>query len=93
MFIISTDTGDAPLMSDLSADLFGLEVESWSFAVSPEFCRRLDRRTIKRQDVIYGETILPFFLQSAEELQQNPNTLYILLYFSVVFHFRVLKLG
>merc|ERR1719357_1883612 len=40
-------------MSDLSADLLGLEVESWSLAVSPEFCRQLDRRTIKRQDVIY----------------------------------------
>ncbi|XP_042277469.1 rho guanine nucleotide exchange factor 28-like isoform X2 [Thunnus maccoyii] len=51
--ITSQDAGDAPLMSDLSADLLGLEVESWSLAVSPEFCRLHDRRTIKRQDVIY----------------------------------------
>ncbi|XP_039659462.1 rho guanine nucleotide exchange factor 28-like isoform X3 [Perca fluviatilis] len=51
--ITTQDAVDAPLMSDLSADLLGLEVESWSLAVSPEFCRQHDRRTIKRQDVIY----------------------------------------
>ena len=55
-------------MSDLSADLLGLEVESWSLAVSPEFCRLHDRRTIKRQDVIYGETALSFFLESGDHL-------------------------
>lgn len=48
------DTVDASLLSDLSADLLGLEVESWSLAVSPEFSKQLDRRTVKRQDVIYG---------------------------------------
>uniref|UniRef100_A0A8C2XCP0 Rho guanine nucleotide exchange factor (GEF) 28a n=1 Tax=Cyclopterus lumpus TaxID=8103 RepID=A0A8C2XCP0_CYCLU len=48
-----TDAVDAPLMSDLSAELLGLEVESWSLAVSPEFCRQHDRHTIKRQEVIY----------------------------------------
>ncbi|XP_031161548.1 rho guanine nucleotide exchange factor 28-like isoform X4 [Sander lucioperca] len=51
--ITTQDAVDAPLMSDLSADLLGLEVESWSLAVSPEFCRQHARRTIKRQDVIY----------------------------------------
>ncbi|XP_034548917.1 rho guanine nucleotide exchange factor 28-like isoform X2 [Notolabrus celidotus] len=51
--IISQDAVEASLLSDLSADLLGLEVESWSLAVSPEFCRQHDRRTIKRQDVIY----------------------------------------
>lgn len=54
-----TDTVDAPLLSDLSADLLGLEAESWSIAVSPDFCSQHDRRTIKRQDVIYGEVFLP----------------------------------
>ncbi|XP_029915546.1 rho guanine nucleotide exchange factor 28-like [Myripristis murdjan] len=44
---------DAPLLSDLSADLLGLEAESWSLAVSPDFCRQHDKHTIKRQDVIY----------------------------------------
>ncbi|CAG07823.1 unnamed protein product, partial [Tetraodon nigroviridis] len=48
------DAVDASLLSDLSADLLGLEVESWSLAVSPEFCKQHDRRTVKRQDVIYG---------------------------------------
>uniref|UniRef100_A0AAQ6AAR4 Rho guanine nucleotide exchange factor (GEF) 28a n=1 Tax=Amphiprion ocellaris TaxID=80972 RepID=A0AAQ6AAR4_AMPOC len=51
--ITTQDTVDAPLLSDLSADLLGLDAESWSLAVSPEFCRKHDRRTVKRQDVIY----------------------------------------
>lgn len=51
---VPADTVDASLLSDLSADLLGLEVESWSLAVSLEFCRQHDRRTVKRQDVIYG---------------------------------------
>ncbi|KAM6930890.1 LOW QUALITY PROTEIN: rho guanine nucleotide exchange factor 28-like [Xenentodon cancila] len=51
--ISTRDTVDAPLLSELSADRLGLDAESWSVAVSPEFCRQHDRRTIKRQDVIY----------------------------------------
>ncbi|XP_077417024.1 LOW QUALITY PROTEIN: rho guanine nucleotide exchange factor 28-like [Vanacampus margaritifer] len=51
--ITSQDDVDAPLLSDLSADLLGLDAESWSLAVSPDFCRQHDRRAIKRQDVIY----------------------------------------
>ncbi|XP_041643556.1 rho guanine nucleotide exchange factor 28-like isoform X2 [Cheilinus undulatus] len=51
--IITQDAVEASLLNDLSADLLGLEVESWSLAVSREFCRQYDRRTIKRQDVIY----------------------------------------
>lgn len=54
-FFLSTDAVDASLLSDLSADLLGLEVESWSLAVSPEFCKQHERRTVKQQDVIYGE--------------------------------------
>lgn len=55
LFFFSTDAVDASLLSDLSADLLGLEDESWSLAVSPEFCKQHDRHTVKRQDVIYGE--------------------------------------
>uniref|UniRef100_A0A3Q1EIM5 Rho guanine nucleotide exchange factor 28-like n=1 Tax=Acanthochromis polyacanthus TaxID=80966 RepID=A0A3Q1EIM5_9TELE len=51
--ITTQDAVDAPLLSDLSADLLGLDAESWSLAVSPEFCRKHDRHTVKRQDVIY----------------------------------------
>lgn len=54
---LPTDVVDASLLSDLSADLLGLEIESWSLAVSPEFCEQHDRRTVKRQDVIYGEPL------------------------------------
>uniref|UniRef100_A0A1A8FC86 Rho guanine nucleotide exchange factor (GEF) 28 n=2 Tax=Nothobranchius korthausae TaxID=1143690 RepID=A0A1A8FC86_9TELE len=50
---ISTKATDAPLLGDLSADLLRLEAESWSLVVSTEFCRQHDRRTIKRQNVIY----------------------------------------
>ncbi|CAB1420068.1 unnamed protein product [Pleuronectes platessa] len=51
--IITQDAVDAPLLSDFSADLLGLDVESWSLAVCPEFCRLHERHTVKRQDVIY----------------------------------------
>ncbi|XP_026198874.1 rho guanine nucleotide exchange factor 28-like isoform X3 [Anabas testudineus] len=51
--ITTQDAVDVPLLSDLSADLLGLDAESWSVAVSPGFCRQHDRHTIKRQDVIY----------------------------------------
>ncbi|XP_028313645.1 rho guanine nucleotide exchange factor 28-like isoform X3 [Gouania willdenowi] len=47
------DSVDAPLLSDLSADLLGLDAESWSLVVSAEFSRKHDRHTTKRQDVIY----------------------------------------
>uniref|UniRef100_A0A3B4WNI0 Rho guanine nucleotide exchange factor (GEF) 28a n=1 Tax=Seriola lalandi dorsalis TaxID=1841481 RepID=A0A3B4WNI0_SERLL len=53
IIFVLTDAVDAPLLSDLSADLLGLDAESWSLAVSPEFCRQHDRHTVKRQDVIY----------------------------------------
>ncbi|KAM3611270.1 uncharacterized protein V6R79_015797 [Siganus canaliculatus] len=51
--IATQDAVDTSLLSDLSADLLGLDVESWSLAVTPEFCRKHDLSTIKRQDVIY----------------------------------------
>lgn len=51
--ITTQDVVDGSPLSDLSADLLGLEAESWSLAITPEFCRQYDRRTIKRQDVIY----------------------------------------
>ncbi|KAI4883516.1 hypothetical protein NFI96_023254 [Prochilodus magdalenae] len=47
------DTVDAPLQNELEADAQDLEAESWSLAVEPQFCQRQDKRTIKRQDVIY----------------------------------------
>ncbi|KAJ8380376.1 hypothetical protein SKAU_G00011540 [Synaphobranchus kaupii] len=44
---------DAPLRSDLRADLLDYEAESWSLAVDHKFCKKHDKRVIKRQDVIY----------------------------------------
>lgn len=77
MFVCA-DAVDAPLLSDLSADLLGLEAESWSLAVTAEFCRQHDRRTIKRQDVIYGEKSISFF-----PLSLSPH---LLLQNSIVFN-------
>lgn len=54
--LLLEDAVEAPPLRDLSADLLGLGAESWSLSVSPDFCRRHDRHTVKRQDVIYGET-------------------------------------
>uniref|UniRef100_W5KRJ8 Rho guanine nucleotide exchange factor 28 n=1 Tax=Astyanax mexicanus TaxID=7994 RepID=W5KRJ8_ASTMX len=47
------DTVDASLQNELGADAQDLEAESWSLAVEPHFCQRQEKRTIKRQDVIY----------------------------------------
>ncbi|XP_038854803.1 rho guanine nucleotide exchange factor 28-like [Salvelinus namaycush] len=51
--LTTQESVDTPLLSDLSADLLGFEVESWSLAVTTEFCRKHDKHTVKRQDVIY----------------------------------------
>lgn len=61
---VPADAVDATLLSDLSADLLGLEVESWSLAVSPDFCKQHDRHTVKRQDVIYGGSTLHCYVCS-----------------------------
>ncbi|KAM9441335.1 rho guanine nucleotide exchange factor 28 isoform 2-T2 [Clarias gariepinus] len=47
------DTVDAPLQNSFGTDALYLEAESWSLAVEPEFCQKQEKRTIKRQDVIY----------------------------------------
>lgn len=31
------------------------EAESWSLTVEHKFCKKQDKRVVKRQDVIYGE--------------------------------------
>ncbi|XP_064152883.1 rho guanine nucleotide exchange factor 28-like isoform X2 [Anguilla rostrata] len=50
---VSEDAVDAPLRGDLRADLLDYEAESWSLAVDHKFCKKHDKRVIKRQDVIY----------------------------------------
>ncbi|KAB5522559.1 hypothetical protein PHYPO_G00160970 [Pangasianodon hypophthalmus] len=47
------DTVDAPLQNSFGMDALYLEAESWSLAVEPQFCQKQEKRTIKRQDVIY----------------------------------------
>ncbi|XP_059214037.1 rho guanine nucleotide exchange factor 28 [Centropristis striata] len=47
------DCVDACLHSDISADAVDYEAESWSLTVEHKFCKKQDKRAVKRQDVIY----------------------------------------
>ncbi|KAM9735884.1 rho guanine nucleotide exchange factor 28 isoform 2-T2 [Menidia menidia] len=40
-------------LSDISADSVDYEAESWSLSVEHKFCKKHDKRAVKRQDVIY----------------------------------------
>lgn len=51
----STDTVDACMSRDMSMDAVDYEAESWSLAVEHKYCKKQDKRVVKRQDVIYGE--------------------------------------
>ncbi|XP_059406533.1 rho guanine nucleotide exchange factor 28-like isoform X5 [Carassius carassius] len=48
-----TDSVDSPLQNELVMNAADLEVESWSLAVEPQFCKMQEKLIIKRQDVIY----------------------------------------
>ncbi|XP_041826213.1 rho guanine nucleotide exchange factor 28 isoform X2 [Melanotaenia boesemani] len=39
--------------SDISADSADYDAESWSLTVEHKFCKKFDKRVVKRQDVIY----------------------------------------
>ncbi|XP_072228775.1 rho guanine nucleotide exchange factor 28 isoform X4 [Leuresthes tenuis] len=47
------DCVDAHSHSDISADSVDYEAESWSLSVEHKFCKKHDKRAVKRQDVIY----------------------------------------
>ncbi|CAG5867622.1 unnamed protein product [Menidia menidia] len=40
-------------LSDISADSVDYEAESWSLSVEHKFCKKHEKRAVKRQDVIY----------------------------------------
>ncbi|XP_072570519.1 rho guanine nucleotide exchange factor 28 isoform X2 [Paramormyrops kingsleyae] len=50
---IIEDVVDASLRNDFRADLLDYEAESWSLAVDHKFCKKQEKRVVKRQDVIY----------------------------------------
>lgn len=52
---LSTDGVDTGINSDISADAVDYEAESWSLTVEHKFCKKQDKRAVKRQDVIYGK--------------------------------------
>lgn len=57
---------DTGLHSDLAADALDYEAESWSLTVEHTFCKKQDKRVVKRQDVIYGEkTLLSYVMKPA----------------------------
>ncbi|XP_035766272.1 rho guanine nucleotide exchange factor 28 [Neolamprologus brichardi] len=47
------DCTDSYIHSDISADSVEYEAESWSLTVEHKFCKKQDKRAVKRQDVIY----------------------------------------
>ncbi|XP_034458148.1 rho guanine nucleotide exchange factor 28 isoform X3 [Hippoglossus hippoglossus] len=47
------DSVDTCIQGDISADTADYEAESWSLTVENEFCKKLEKRAVKRQDVIY----------------------------------------
>ncbi|CAB1332340.1 unnamed protein product, partial [Coregonus sp. 'balchen'] len=51
---LGEDCVDTGLHSDLAADALDYEAESWSLTVEHKFCKKQDKRVVKRQDVIYG---------------------------------------
>lgn len=53
--LVSVETVDACINRDMSMDAVDYEAESWSLAVEHKFCKKQDKRAVKRQDVIYGE--------------------------------------
>lgn len=54
-FLLSSpDTVDACINRDMSTDAVDYEAESWSLTVEHKFCKKQDKRAVKRQDVIYG---------------------------------------
>uniref|UniRef100_A0A3Q3W4M5 Uncharacterized protein n=1 Tax=Mola mola TaxID=94237 RepID=A0A3Q3W4M5_MOLML len=44
---------DACVHGDISGDAADYEAESWSLVVEHKFCKKQDKRAVKRQDVIY----------------------------------------
>lgn len=54
---LSIDAVDTCMNRDMSMDAVDYEAESWSLAVEHKFCKKQDKRAVKRQDVIYGEQI------------------------------------
>lgn len=52
---LAIDCVDAFIHSDMSGDAVDYEAESWSLTVEHKFCKKQDKRAVKRQDVIYGE--------------------------------------
>ncbi|XP_054613322.1 rho guanine nucleotide exchange factor 28 isoform X2 [Dunckerocampus dactyliophorus] len=50
---LSNEWTSAEEYSDLATDVADYEAESWSLAVEHRFCKKQDRRVVKRQDVIY----------------------------------------
>ncbi|KAK1883401.1 Rho guanine nucleotide exchange factor 28 [Dissostichus eleginoides] len=47
------DCVDACIHDDISADAVDYEAESWSLTVEHKFCKKQEKRAVKRQDVIY----------------------------------------
>uniref|UniRef100_A0A3B5AMK6 Rho guanine nucleotide exchange factor 28-like n=1 Tax=Stegastes partitus TaxID=144197 RepID=A0A3B5AMK6_9TELE len=47
------DSVDSYIHSDISTDSVDYQAESWSLTVEHKFCKKQDKRAVKRQDVVY----------------------------------------
>lgn len=74
-YLPGDDFVDAYIFKDILADAADYEAESWSSSADHKFCKRQDKKLIKRQDVIYGNleqvVYIVFIFQLAVKLQSR----------------------
>uniref|UniRef100_A0A8C4H9R1 Rho guanine nucleotide exchange factor (GEF) 28a n=1 Tax=Dicentrarchus labrax TaxID=13489 RepID=A0A8C4H9R1_DICLA len=51
--LLHCSSNNQPPNGDMSVDAVDYEAESWSLTVEHKFCKKQDKRAVKRQDVIY----------------------------------------
>lgn len=54
---VGTDMNEGQLMGDFEIESKQLEAESWSRIVDSKFLKQQKKDVVKRQEVIYGETL------------------------------------
>lgn len=62
---------DIRLMGDFEADVKELEADSWSLTVDKKYLKQLKKDVIKRQDVIYGRTMVELNAFSVVYVQKH----------------------
>ncbi len=66
-----TEMVDIRLMGDFEADVKELEADSWSLTVDKKYLKQLKKDVVKRQDVIYGRTMVELNAFSVVYVQKH----------------------